>query len=208
MFAFLWSCKMKWCHTNRLILFWWHTTRLYYIPACVQVCVYLCVRLYHHVIIYQITRLTVSIRATGLEIEATELQIMSDLKMHNYTVGKPWCFWASHTRGAVVAVLGEYLGAAGSAAWSCQGSIDVLMCDWVGLQRLLKDWIIGGSWELVSRFIGIVCEWFGQTKEKAKAMPLYVWEVWSLKGKKSCWVLQGMVFFNIKKSIGICHLNR
>lgn len=35
------------------------------------------------------TYLTVSVHRTGLEIEAIELQILLDLKRHNYTVGKP-----------------------------------------------------------------------------------------------------------------------
>ena len=74
------------------------------------------------------TYLTVSVHRTGLEIEAIELQIILDLKRHNYTVGKPSCFWASYTTGAVVALSGECLGAADGTAWSCPRSIDILMC--------------------------------------------------------------------------------
>jgi len=83
------------------------------------------------------TYLTVPVHRTGLEIEATELQIILELKRHNYTVGKLWCFWASYTTGAVVALSGECLGAADCTTWSCPRSIDTSMCEWVGLVRLL-----------------------------------------------------------------------
>lgn len=75
-----------------------------------------------------------------------------DLTRHNYRAGKLWCFWASYTVGAVVALSGECLGAADGTTWSCPRSTDILMCEWVRLVQLLKDWIKGEArnwyWDL------------------------------------------------------------
>lgn len=92
--------------TGGFIFFVTHDNRCY-TSACMWVCLYLCVRSYSSCnnVLNDILNSFRSHSKVGNSQNRNV--IMLDLERHDYTVGKPWYFWASYATGAIAARLGN-----------------------------------------------------------------------------------------------------